>query len=352
MDPANRLPFQNAYQGIKYPPNSTITKLDSTLEIKQAWLYSEWEPKCQFSHFIRSYFPNRNALDLANPLPDVRMIKQVFDHVRGKYDLWKVPRENGRWKKLEVPSLSLDWVRNNVEVLYPVPDRFAVSELRGIVLWKEPSSSGKRYKLFEGNHRISAWLAAQTPQVLPATIYIGKPQKQPPVEAVQAEQVPALKMPECISVKEFKTRFKNADRIYTCDYTHSDEGSISSMGVGDCITVFGKNKNETGKIKSIFGCHFDFYTDDFLIKDGIKKYLDETEKVGFSAEVYIIGGNEDADSNQCLDCIRKSIKELQADYSIKILGEFINLNKGTDCDFIDANFQMDGTLTFCRYIGV
>ncbi len=163
----------------KYPSTSTVTNLSSTLEIKQTWLYSEWAPECQFSKYIQPTFPNRNDIDPKKINPDVKLIESTFDFVRGKYLLWQAPREEARWKKVEVAALKIDWVVKNVEVLFPSEERFPVSELNGIVLWNEneKSVSIKRYKLYEGNHRISAWLAAQTPQSLPAVIFIGKPKK-------------------------------------------------------------------------------------------------------------------------------------------------------------------------------
>lgn len=161
-----------------YPPESTVTKLTSTLPIKQVWLYSEWDPNCQFSRYIQPFFPDRSALTPTNLSPDVGLIQSVFENVRGKYLLWQSPKEEARWKKVETSTLTLDWVRENVEVLYPAQARFPISELNGIVLWKESGSGGKKYKLLEGNHRISAWLAAQIPFSLPAVIFIGKPKKQ------------------------------------------------------------------------------------------------------------------------------------------------------------------------------
>lgn len=170
---------KNVTQAIfaKYPQDSKITKLDSTLVIKQMWLHSEWAPECQFSKFIRPYFPDRRALDPANKNPNVELIKSIFNNVRGNWPLWQAPREEGRWKKVETSNLTLDWIRNNVEVCYPSNDRFPVSKLDGIVLWEDKSDSKKRYKLYEGNHRISAWLASQKPSSLPAIIFIGKPKK-------------------------------------------------------------------------------------------------------------------------------------------------------------------------------
>lgn len=159
----------------KYPPNAQVTKLDSPLEIKREWLYQEWDPKCQFSRCIQASFPNRQALDRGNQHPNINLINTVFNQVRGKYALWQKEREEGRWKKVEVAGLSLDWVKENVKVLYPADSKFAVSELQGIVLWRP--SKGEKYHLYEGNHRLSAWLANNSPQSLPATIYIGKPKK-------------------------------------------------------------------------------------------------------------------------------------------------------------------------------
>jgi hypothetical protein len=159
----------------RYPPNSKVLSLNSTLEIKQRWLYSEWDPRCQFSKHVRENFPNRNELDPNKKHPNVELIKTTFDFVRGRWALWQDPRENAHWKKVEVTALKLDWVLKNVEVLFPVADQFPVSKLNGIVLWEARSKSGKRYQLYEGNHRISAWLSARTPLALPAVLFIGKP---------------------------------------------------------------------------------------------------------------------------------------------------------------------------------
>lgn len=47
--------------------------------------------------------------------------------------------------------------------------------LEGVVLWKDPTK--EKYQLLEGNHRVSAWLEAKAPAVLPSVIYIGKAKK-------------------------------------------------------------------------------------------------------------------------------------------------------------------------------
>jgi len=161
----------------KYPQDSIVKKLDSTFPIKQVWLYNEWDSVCQFSKYISPHFPDRKELDPSNPNPNRKLIESVFYTVRGQYTLWEDTRENARWKKIETKSLTLDWIKNNVKVLFPTKDQFSVSELNGIVLWKEKTDDGKKYKLYEGNHRISAWLASNTPQNIPAVIFIGKPKK-------------------------------------------------------------------------------------------------------------------------------------------------------------------------------
>lgn len=183
MDPAsNRGQRDKMLDGadeamLKYPRGSVVTKLSSTLEIKQHWLYSEWAPECQFSKYISPHFRDRSELDPMHTTPNIALIESVFNSVRGSFSLWRGEKEEARWKKLVVPDLTLDWVEKNVEVLYGSTHQFPVTELNGIVLWSEKSESGEWYKLLEGNHRISAWRLAKQPATLSATIFIGKPKK-------------------------------------------------------------------------------------------------------------------------------------------------------------------------------
>lgn len=170
--------------GPKYPPDSTVTKLTSTYEIKRTWLYNEWDPKCQFHGAIQPSFPDRAALTPALAQANTQLVEAVFQHVRGRFVLWQAPREEGRWKKVEVAALPIDWVEKNVHVPYPSADRFPVSELSGLVLWKSAAPNGKKYQLYEGNHRVSTWLATRTPETLPATLYIGKPKREIPKTAI------------------------------------------------------------------------------------------------------------------------------------------------------------------------
>lgn len=159
----------------QYHQHFKVETLSSTLEIKQRWLHSEWEEKCQFSRFVRPYFPKREALLPSFINANVKLIEEVFNNVRGKYLLWQSPKEQGRWSKITV-TLKLDWVQKYIHVGYPSSDRFDVKMLNGIVIWKgvDFSKNGK-YELLEGNHRISTWLAAKEPPSLPAIIFIGEP---------------------------------------------------------------------------------------------------------------------------------------------------------------------------------
>ncbi len=159
----------------KYPEDSEREKLSSTVEIKKAWLYSEWDSKAERRvAIIRSGFPDRHLLNPQNNTVSVDRVQEIFHEVRGKYILWQEPRENGSWRKVVAKSLSLQWVKEHVEVLYPSQETFPVDSLDGIVLWRDPAK--EKYQLLEGNHRISAWILLGAPEALPSTIYIGKSQ--------------------------------------------------------------------------------------------------------------------------------------------------------------------------------
>ena len=158
-------------------PDASVTRLTSTLEIKQRWLRSEWDLRCQFSQYIRPHFCDVTQLDPNAAAPDIEKIQSVFHNVRGQYLLWGPTRENAKWTKVET-TLPLEWVQDNVEILYPHEDQFEVAELDGIVLWYEDvSNQRKKYQLYDGNHRVGAWVASQAPRHLPAVIFIGRPQR-------------------------------------------------------------------------------------------------------------------------------------------------------------------------------
>ena len=154
-------------------------ELKSTLEIKQWWMYNEWSEFCQFSKFIREAFPNREELHPMYKNPDVEKILSIFHEVRGKWLLWQEPRETATWTKIETQNLTLQWIDENVEVLYPSDSKFEVTCLNGIVLWDAGQNlnnqTKKRFELYEGNHRVSAWKFNRLPLTLPTILYIGRP---------------------------------------------------------------------------------------------------------------------------------------------------------------------------------
>lgn len=156
---------------IKYPLHSRVQKLSSTLEIKKWWLYNERDERCQFHQIIKDVFPERADLHPETGKGDVQLIESTFDQVRGRYLLWGPIRENAKWKKVVVDKLDPEWARKNIKILYPINDKFNVNQLCGIVLWCDPDK--KKYQLYEGNHRMSAWLSSPNPMPLPAILYMG-----------------------------------------------------------------------------------------------------------------------------------------------------------------------------------
>jgi len=165
-----------ATQSLSFPTNSTQVVLQSNFEIKQWWMYKEWDgsnPK--WKAMIQSDFPNRNDLDPSNQNPQIQRIQELFSRMRGSFsDIWGHEREKAEWTKVDVGGLDPNWVRDNVTILYPCDVSFesATSDLNGLVRWKKPGT--QKYDLIEGNHRISAWLNSANPQPLPSILFIGK----------------------------------------------------------------------------------------------------------------------------------------------------------------------------------
>lgn len=161
-------------QSTRYPLHSRVQPLSSTLEIKKWWLYNERDERCQFHKLIKDAFPERADLHPETGTADVQLIESTFEQVRGRYLLWGPVRENAKWEKVVVNRLDPEWARKNIKILFPTDDTFSVNQLCGIVLWCDPES--KKYQLYEGNHRMSAWLSSPNPTPLPAILYIGKTQ--------------------------------------------------------------------------------------------------------------------------------------------------------------------------------
>jgi len=119
----------------------------------------------------------------------------------------------------------------------------------------------------------------------------------------------AMHEPVIMEESAFFKKFHGARVIATDEDTFSHENSITSFEVGDCITVFGINK-EKGKISDIFGCHFDSLSDENEITERIEETLQKGSK--YLCELYIIGGNGSKDSKKCLKNTHQTISKLQS----------------------------------------
>ena len=153
-----------------------IEKLDGPIKVKLAWLFAEWDTHNPSRRIlIQKYFPDRNQLQKDKQPFTVdfkKRIYEAFQNVRGNYSLWGPDKEKGQWFSVNVEQLKLDWVAQNIDMLFGTDDIFLVDELDGIILWFENNS----FKLLEGNHRISAWLNRGSPAFLSAKIFIGQTQ--------------------------------------------------------------------------------------------------------------------------------------------------------------------------------
>lgn len=160
-----------------FPNDWVFTTLTSNIEIKRLWLYGEWDSRntgIGNAQTIKKEFPSQEALHPVTGNASEKAVSELFYKVRGKYSpIWGQERENAMWQKISIESLDIDWVKTHIFRPWPSTEKFEISRLDGLVLWKDISC--KTYRLLEGNHRVSAWLLAGTPKTLPATIYIGSP---------------------------------------------------------------------------------------------------------------------------------------------------------------------------------
>lgn len=179
---------------------------------------------------------------------------------------------------------------------------------------------------------------------------------------------------EEIGEKLFFQKFwsENVKLIGTDEKAYSDEESITSYDIGDCITIFAIEKvnNET---KGIIGWHIANETtvEDIKGEDYLEDYIDsgesensegleESEEKSESTDVnnskthyelFIIGGDENTTIGE--RCLLQNIHQAIDEFFIKdnfvIVREMVNLNKGTKYQFVSANLQMNGILTFCLH---
>lgn len=156
-----------------------------------------------------------------------------------------------------------------------------------------------------------------------------------------------------IDKKVFFKEFGNPETTKICgtdEHKYSEDKSITSFEIGDCITVFAVEKLDN-KINAIMGFHIsDDTTVDEIKEECLNDYIDAAEKRKFY-EISIIGGTQKTtNGNGCLlNNIHQAIKDFFINENFKIIQEHKNMNATTNFKFISANLQMDGTLTLCRH---
>jgi hypothetical protein len=179
-----------------------------------------------------------------------------------------------------------------------------------------------------------------------------------------------MNIPLTLSEKDFFEQFGvgDAKQIGTDEKAYSEDISITSFDIGDCITLFAIEK-EAGKIKAVIGWHIgddtsvedlkgDEYLDAFITGNSVdsdesdsSEDLEETEPQipQKTYDLYIIGGTKHTtEGHGCLlSNIHQAIEEFFFKRTFTIKKELVNLNAGTINEFVSANLQIDGTLTFC-----
>ena len=179
----------------------------------------------------------------------------------------------------------------------------------------------------------------------------------------EGSSIPIMNSHRILSKRAFDELFYDAKHIGTDETAYSEDRSITSFSIGDCITLFAIEKKD-GKIQAIMGWHFsdettveDMKGDDFLNAFVFGKELDDDEEssephdTGKKYDLYIIGGN--AATTQGTGCllanIHQAIEEFFFEGSYVIRLELTDLNAKTTYNFVSANLQMDGTLTICHH---
>ena len=151
-----------------------------------------------------------------------------------------------------------------------------------------------------------------------------------------------------IEQNHFELRFGDAKKIATEAEAYSEEpwSSITSIEVGDCITLFGKERID-GKVHAIFAFHFSSDTTKGEVTRRVKDYIDKTP--GKSYRFCLIGGNQSPSSFRCVDQIKASLNGLvDRGYSIKSLNDYSNREMGGKL-YIDANLRLKKGVVFSRY---
>ncbi len=154
-----------------------------------------------------------------------------------------------------------------------------------------------------------------------------------------------INMAEVISQKAFDQLFAKALKIGTGESRLSGASSITSIEIGDCITVFAVEKID-GKIGCIIGWHID----DGSTIDGIREEFDKWAESDLEHDFFIIGGNQEATQGE--GCLLENIHVAISGYftgDFKIVHELVDLNPDGLFKYVSANLQMNGTFSYCYH---
>lgn len=155
-----------------------------------------------------------------------------------------------------------------------------------------------------------------------------------------------LNTPDELSYEKFMSKFhRKSNQIFKEGAAYSEGRSISSIGMTDCITVFALEKTPH-QIKAIMAWHLL----PELRSETIQNAFDQMAFKNRSYEIYLIGGSTKTTTGK--ECLLKNIHQALKKFFTNppvIRQELVNLNMNRANCYVDANLQMDGTFSFCRY---
>lgn len=168
--------------------------------------------------------------------------------------------------------------------------------------------------------------------------------KAPGTEVVAAKKVTPIKPIQVTSVEFARRGFFDCTVVAT-DEMNAHESSITSVGMGDCITIFGISK-QNGKVREVFANHIDAASEESDIYHELEDFFDVDDDDQF--DLYIIGGNE----NSVKAGLPKFIKDAAAHFfgdKARIVFCLLDPPKTKDEPYVAANLQSTGELTYCHH---
>ncbi len=141
--------------------------------------------------------------------------------------------------------------------------------------------------------------------------------------------------------RTFPQDYEKFHIIATSEVVCSTDKPIVSWEIGDCITVFGIQKNQRGEITGIAGAHIAARTG----LEDMEEPLGAFSADGGTTDIFLIGGDENSISEGLVNTIYDGLnKALGKAY--KIVEEKLNLPGE---EYVSASLEMDGNFTFCRH---